>query len=50
MNIPGEEKRLRDQEVLSIKDYEQIKSGVTPEDIDSDPSNFDFENSRKDNP
>lgn len=46
--MPGEETRLRDEEVVSQSEYQMMLNGgqtATPR-IDQDSGNFDFENSR----
>jgi len=45
-SIPPEEYRLRDEEVLSQNEYDQILSGKAPS-IDQVAMEFDFTNSRK---
>ena len=47
VNIPTEDKRLRDQEMLGKDDYEAMKSGKL-EEIENDAKDFSFEGSRKD--
>ena len=48
LNLPGEETRLRDEEVISQAEYNMLLTGGNPETskIDQDSNNFNFENSR----
>ena len=48
INIPPEEYRLRDEEIISQQEYLLMQNGGTLKDgNDQDPENFSFENSRK---